>query len=278
MYDRILVPVDGSRFSEEVIPYARGIARSTGARLTLLRVVDKDGKRVEAQRYLEALAAEFDAAAATITSGGDVSADILTEADRVPGTLVAITSHGRGGVLSVMLGSVARDLVRSGHAPVFVYRPGGAPDGQHEPIQIRTVLLPLDGSSLSESAQGEAAAWARALHANVVVVQVLPSNMRIDPMLASYDVLEDSYVRWHARSIERDYGVEADWEVLHGDPTVSISNYLEGRRDVLVVMATRGHPALQSAVLGSVTSGLLRQAGAPIVVQAPERVSLRRSA
>ena len=173
MYDRILVPVDGSKFSEEVIPYARGIAQSTGARMALLRVVDKDVKRVEAQRYVETLAKDFGAEVITITSAGDVSADILKEANRVPSTLVAITSHGRGGVLSVMLGSVARNLVRSGHAPVFVYRPGGSPDGHLEPVRIRTVLLPLDGSSLAESAQDEAAALARALHANVVVVQVL---------------------------------------------------------------------------------------------------------
>lgn len=278
MYDRILVPVDGSKFSEEVIPYARGVAGATGARLTLLRVADKDAKRVEVQRYLDALAAGLGAETRTVTSGGDVSADILEEANRVPGTLVAITSHGRGGVPSVMLGSVARNLVRSGHAPVFVYRPGGTAVDRHDPIRIKTVLLPLDGSSLSETAQAEAGAWARALGANVVVVQVLPANVYIDPMLASYDVLEDSYVRWHAHAIEREFGVGVDWEVLHGDPAISISNFLEGRRDVLVVMATRGHAALPAAVLGSVTSGLLRQAGAPIVVHAPERESLRRSA
>ena len=76
-------------------------------------------------------------------------------------------------------------------------------------------------------------------------------------------------MRWHARDLERQYGIDVDWEVLHGDPVTSITNHLEGRRDVLMVMATRGQPTLQAAVLGSVTSGLLQHAGVPIVVQAP---------
>jgi nucleotide-binding universal stress UspA family protein len=277
MYNRILVPVDGSKFSEEVLPYAHSIATSSGAKLTLLRVVEKDAQRVEAQRYLEALAAGFDAEARTVTSDGEVSVDILQEANRDPGTLVAITSHGRGGVLTAMLGSVARNVVRGGRAPVFVYRPGSEPV-QHEPIVIKTILLPLDGTSLSESMEEQAATWAQTLKAGLVIVQVLPANARIEPILGSHDVLEDSYLRRPAREIQRRFGIDVDWEVLHGDPVSAISNFLGGRRDALIVMATHGRPALQAAVLGSVASGLLHQTGVPLIVQAPDKSRLDASA
>lgn len=270
MYNRILVPVDGSKFSEEVIPYAHGIARSTGAALMLLRVVEKDAQRVESQRYLEGLAANLDAKARTVTSDGDVSADILREANREPGTLVAITSHGRGGVLTAVLGSVARNVVRGGRDPVFVYRPGNKPV-QHEPALIKTVLLPLDGTSLSESMEEQAATLAHTMNASLVIVQALSANTRIEPILGSHDVLEDSYLRRHARDIQLKFGIAPDWEVLHGDPVSAISHFLEGRRDALIVMATHGRPALQAAVLGSVASGLLHQAGVPILLQAPVR-------
>jgi nucleotide-binding universal stress UspA family protein len=277
MYSRIVVPVDGSTFSEEVIPYALGIAKKTGAEVTLLRVVEKEPKKAEVEKYIQDLAAYFGVEGRSVSSRGDVAGDILDEVQRVPGTLVTITSHGRGDRLNALMGSVARDVVRAGHIPVLVYRPSGDTE-HHDPVPITTVLLPLDGTKLSETMQAEAASWARALTASLVVVQVLPANARIDPLLASYDVLEDSYVRWHARDLEREYGVEVDWEVLHGDPVTSITNYLEGRRDVLVVMATRGQPTLQAAVLGSVTSGLLHQAGVPIIVQAPVKTKQQVSA
>jgi nucleotide-binding universal stress UspA family protein len=278
MYNRIVVPVDGSTFSEEVIPYALGIAKTTGAELTLLRVVEKESKKAEAEQYVHALATRFGVEGRSVSSRGNVAADVLEEVARIPGTLVTITSHGRGDRLNALMGSVARDVVRAGHIPVLVYRPSGDADERHDPVRITTVLLPLDGTKLSETIQAEAADWARALNASLVVVQVLPPNTRIDPLLESYDVLEDSYVRWHARDLERQYGIEVDWEVLHGDPVTSITNYLEGRRDVLVVMATRGQPTLQAAVLGSVTSGLLQHAGVPIIVQAPVKTKQQVSA
>lgn len=276
MYNRILVPVDGSTFSEAVIPYALAIATTTGSGLTLVRVVEKESTKRDVDEYVRTLAGRFGAEGRSVRGRGHVADDILDEAKRVPGTLVTLTSHGRGDRLNALLGSVARDVVRGGHAPVLVYRPGGDP--QQEPVHITTVLLPLDGTELSETMQAEAAGWARALGARLLVVQVLPPNARIDPLLGSYDVLEDSYVGWHARDLERDYGVEVDWEVLHGDPVTSITDYLGGRRDALVVMATRGQPALQAAVLGSVTSGLLQHSGVPIIVQAPVKTKQKVSA
>lgn len=270
MYNRILVPVDGSAFSEEVIPYARGVATTLGATLTLLNVADKGSKRAEAEEYVQTLAAKVDAEGRALVSHRDVGVDILEEARRVPGTLMAITSRGRGGLLVAMLGSVARELVQSSHAPVLVYRPHSKSDGQEEPSRITTVLLPLDGSSRSESMQAQAAQWAIALKADLVIVQVLSENRGVDRLLAAYDVLDDSYVRSHAGDVKREFGVNASWDVLYGRPVTRIAEYLRGRRDVLVVMATRELPALQAAVLGSVTSGLLHQAGVPMVVQAPE--------
>jgi nucleotide-binding universal stress UspA family protein len=269
MYGRILVPVDGSTFSEEVIPYARGVAKTLGATLTLLCVAENDAKVAEAEEYVQVLAAKVDAEGRAVASRGDVSDDILEEAGRVPGTLTAITSRGRGGLLVAMLGSVARELVQSSHTPVLVYRPHGKSDGDEEPSRITTVLLPLDGSSRSESMQTEAAQWAIALKADLVIVQVLPENQGVDQLLAEYDVLDDSYVRAHARDVKREFGINASWDVLYGHPVASIARYLDGRRDVLVVIATREQPALQAAVLGSVTSGLLHQVGVPMVVQAP---------
>lgn len=273
-----MVPVDGSTFSEEVIPYALGIAKTTGAELTLLRVVEKGANKAEVEKNMQALAARFSVEGRSVSGRANVAEDILDEVKGIPGTLVTITSHGRGDRLNALLGSVARDVVRAGHVPVLVYRPSGDADEQHDPVQITTVLLPLDGTKLSETMEAEAAGWARSLKATLVVVQVLPANARIDPLLASSDILEDSYVRGRAHDLEREYGIGVDWEVLHGDPVTSITNYVEGRRDVLVVMATRGQPTLQAAVLGSVTSGLLQRAGVPIIVQAPVKAKQQVSA
>jgi nucleotide-binding universal stress UspA family protein len=171
-----------------------------------------------------------------------------------------------------MLGSVAREIVQASNNPVLVFRPDGKSHGL-DPIRITTVLLPLDGSSLSESVETQAATLAVALGAGLTMVQVLPANTRMDPLLTNYDILDSSYVSARARDLAREFGVRVDWEVPYGDPVDSIARFLNGRRDVLAVMATRKQNALKAAVLGSVTSGMVHKAGIPIIVQAPGKTA-----
>ena len=73
MYNRILVPVDGSPFSEEVIPYALGIAKRAGAELTLLRVIEKESKKAEVEEYVQALSTRFGVEGRFVSSRGDVA-------------------------------------------------------------------------------------------------------------------------------------------------------------------------------------------------------------
>src|SRR5690606_36807828 len=80
MFERILVPVDGSPLSEEILPYGRGLAEATGAELALLRVVAREAERAAAQRDIDALAAEVSAQAGTVVVADDPAGTILAEA------------------------------------------------------------------------------------------------------------------------------------------------------------------------------------------------------
>ena len=150
MYDRILVPLDGSRFSEEMIPHAAGLA-ARGTPLVLLRVVDKGADEAEARAYVEQLAARHGAQGLCVVAHGDVADTVLDEAAGVPRTLVAMTSRGRSGVLEAVLGSVAQRVARGTDGPVLVYRPTGGSASDGGAAQVRRIVLPLDGSALSEA-------------------------------------------------------------------------------------------------------------------------------
>lgn len=270
MYERILVPVDGSPFSEEVIPHALGIARATGASLSLSRFVEKEAEQGEADRYVAALAAELPADGRTVAARGDVADAILAEARRVPGTLVAMTSHGHSGLMEAMLGSVALRVVRTGGNPVVVYRPRGASaDGRRQAVKINTVVLPLDGTQVSEAMASQAAEMALWLGTDLTVVSVIAAEPRLAPDIPPSDVMESSYVRSRAEDFAARYGVRTSWEVLHGEPSDAIARFLDGRRDALLAMVTHGRHALETAILGSVTAGCLRKCGVPVVMRLP---------
>ena len=272
MYKRLLVAVDGSAFAESILPYALGICGATGSQLTLVRVVDAEGERAEASGYIDALAAELNAEGRCISAEGGVPAAILEEAARVPGTLVVMTSQGRSGILGVVLGSVAMSVLRDGHGPVLVHRPHERFAGDRsQPIAIKRVVVPVDGTlgaeGIGESA-GEAARW---LRAELVVVTVLSPDAGAAADIRSGDILQSSSVRPLALALGKQYGVEASWEVLHGDePEQAIADYVGNDRGTMLAMTTRANTApISAALLGSVTTGCLRKAGVPILIYLP---------
>ena len=261
MYQRILVPVDGSSFSHQILPLVDAIARTTAAQVALFRAVEQSDQRAAAESELKALADARGAQAVAAEVGGNASDAILTEAGRVPGTLVAMTSHGRSGVMRAVMGSTALNVLRRGGNPLLVYRPheGGAPAAA--PASIERIFVPLDGSELSESIVPQAIELAKWLKARLVIVSV------IDPEAAEMvggDASESGYVHSWASRIRHEHGVETGWEVLHGDPKEAIAQFVRGWPNSMLAMTTRGRTALQSALVGGVTTAALRESGVPI--------------
>jgi nucleotide-binding universal stress UspA family protein len=146
---RILVALDGSTFSEEALAPAMELARSAGASLTLLEVVTRHSGLVRflypversaetAERSLREVAdrlpPELGPVEVRVAENASAAAGILDEAKRAGADLVAMATHGRGGIARFLLGSVAERVVQSSPVPVLVFRPRGvgsqAPDEQ----------------------------------------------------------------------------------------------------------------------------------------------------
>lgn len=271
MYKRILVPLDGSEFSEEVIPCAVGLGAAHQTPVVLMRIASGGSDQTAAQAYLDQLAERSGAESLCLVNDGDITDTILEEAGRVVDTLVAMTSHGRSGLVEAMMGSVAKQVVRRSGTPVLVWHPGGGE--QHAPAAIKTVVLPLDGRPLSEAMGPQAARLARWLGAELLVVAVIdPKDMASAASERSsgrgMSNMESSYVRTRAGELGKEHGVQVNWDTLHGEhPAEAIADYLGDRNDVLLAMASRGHKAMKTAFLGSVTGTLLRKGGHPILIQ-----------
>jgi len=135
---RILVALDGSPFSEESLGPAIELARSTGARITLAEVVTHHSGLVRmlhpAERTVAAAERSLRDAAARVPAGlGHVELrviehqsptdGILREAEREDIDLVAMATHGRGGLRRLLFGSVAERVIVSSPVPVLVFRP-----------------------------------------------------------------------------------------------------------------------------------------------------------
>lgn len=99
MYQRILVPIDGSPTSNKGLDEAVQLARLTGA---MLRLIDNLGARV--------------------------SNTVIEHAKAWGADLIVVGTHGRRGITRWMLGSDAEQMVRMARVPVLLVRAPEAPD------------------------------------------------------------------------------------------------------------------------------------------------------
>ena len=225
MYQSLLVPLDGSSFSEHALPVALGIARRAGAALHLIHVhppwaagyaeaslVLDDSLELLAKQhehtYLDDLVSRLKALAPVQVSSslveGDVPAMVRAAVTSTGADLVVMTTHGRSPLGRFWLGSVADELVRDVPAPMLLIRPHDAkPDLTQEPT-FRHLLLPLDGSPLAEQMIEPAVALGTLTNADYTLVRVIrtpapwafpaePGSLEhnVEAMLDQLDKLEE---------------------------------------------------------------------------------------
>jgi nucleotide-binding universal stress UspA family protein len=153
MFARIVVPLDGSVLAEQVLPHVEALAKQFRSTVTLLRatpppgllitesagtlpvgvpggaVVDPtplvDAQRREAAAYLEAVVARLQGqgvAADTDLPDGTAAEAITDRARLLRADLIAMTTHGRGGLGRLVFGSVADAVLRRAPCPVLLVR------------------------------------------------------------------------------------------------------------------------------------------------------------
>ncbi|MGZ6392212.1 MAG: universal stress protein, partial [Ktedonobacterales bacterium] len=184
-HSAVIVPLDGGTLAEQAIPPAEMFARSFGVPLLLFRaiplvVMPGTGFHV-AQFERQALAAEEHAAQhylrelrrnlgriagvriETMIDAGDPSVAILDLAGSHPGSLIAMSTHGRSGFTRLLLGSVTFEVLHRTHIPLLIvpsHQYAFAPEPQIAKEQVFTpdpslelgnakpILADVDGNTL----------------------------------------------------------------------------------------------------------------------------------
>lgn len=142
MYKRALVPLDGSPVAETIIPFILEIAGPLDMEVVLLRVVepippialegsrhikveDVELRRTDAEEYLAPIAVELRNKGVRVESRvrrGNAVDQIVAAVREAGADLIAMSTHGRGGLGRLMFGSVAQAVLRQAEVPVFLMR------------------------------------------------------------------------------------------------------------------------------------------------------------
>lgn len=149
LYDRILVPTDGSEGVERAVSHAVNLAAAHGATIHAVYVVNTAGftglpmesswegveemLREDAENALEMVRTLADRRGVTVETHvleGPPQREIVRYAEEEDCDLVVMGTHGRGGIDRLLLGSVAEKVVRASNVPVMTVRVGQEAAGQ----------------------------------------------------------------------------------------------------------------------------------------------------
>jgi nucleotide-binding universal stress UspA family protein len=297
MYRRILVPLDGSKLAEQVLPYVGAFAAALGSTVELVRCIEPVSPEMadpahgillekvtesflaRANEYLETVSQPLRRAGASVSHTsheGDPATIILEAAERDPTTLIAMSTHGRSGLTRWVLGSVTSKVLQVTKNPMLVIHPqeGGTATGR---TKLSHLVVPLDGSKVAEQILPHATAVAKALKLKIVLVRVTPApadyyrymeypvgryqdfSKEVDE--AGQQNLQDTEAKLLQQGIP-----QVERRLMHGQPAAAVVDVVKGVPESLVAMTTHGRSGVGRWMLGSVADRVVRHTGSPVLL------------
>jgi nucleotide-binding universal stress UspA family protein len=283
MFDRILIPLDGSDLAESVLIQVRRLLTRKDAELLLLRVVtlppSTEGDAGEPLEHLRAgateylrnvegrLAKEGLRVRSTVVEGFPAN-QILDVAKKEGATLIAMSTHGRTGLSRWVFGSVTEKVLRGSPIPVlaipsFVGAGGDAFQRGAKELPFRQIVAPIAAADLSLDVIPPLAEFARVFGSTVFLVNVcegVECTVPVHQMRMAYEML-------------REGGVAAEPIVKQGDAALQILETSREKGADLIAMTTHGRSGVPRWLLGSVAEKVLRAANVPLLVVRPAKAA-----
>lgn len=305
MYTSILIPVDGSPFSERAIAMAVSLAGSgaapagaAAAHLVLVHAVhatrrpgegsiEVEGKAIEeGESYLARLAKplmEQGLQVETTVPYGEPVEEILATIVARNADLVVMCTHGRSGLGRWVYGSVAEAVLAKCPAPVLLVPPTGPLARAAAADGVCNLLVPLDGSTFAETALSHAEAVALHLDGTITLLRVAEPNVGYYPdpavgqpyvsdigeqLLRDEEANAKKYLDEIAARLTAN-NVKVRPIVRVGFPAGGIIDEAELCKADLIIMATHGRTGLGDRLMGSVAHEVLHHGRLPILLVRP---------
>jgi len=289
-YNRLLVALDGSELSERAIPYAQAIAKTKGSEVILFTVSIASVEQLDRpmKAYLELKAKELQSQGVKASSAityGNVPDEIVGYADKNNIDLIIISTHGYSGIKRWVLGSVARKVLYGTVVQVLLIKSKAPKVSQ---IELKKLLLPLDGSPFSESPIISIEQLIKGTGSEIFLTLVceppLVPSYGDHPINPTWEKHRDTlwavakqeaseYLKKMETKLKRQ-GVKVKSEVIPGELGRVAETILQAaqRENVdLIAMATHGRSAVSRWVYGGVANRIVEQSIQPVLLIRPSR-------
>ena len=291
MYEKILVPLDGSELAEKALPYIEGIAKRLNSEAVLFNACSP-GECPERpmKDYLENKAKELQAhgvKASSLVAQGNAAEEILDSADKYGIGLIVISTHGLTGITSWALGSVASKVLQRSRVPALLLRSAEL-EALAPQAELRKILIPLDGSRFAENIIPFVEGLVEGGDSEIILLRV------IEPIkLVHYSSYEEGLSReevdWERyeeeitakseraamhyliqkESVLKYKGIKVSSLTLLGKPAQTILEYADDNSVSLIALASHGLSGITKWAYGSIASKIIETSPKPLLLIRP---------
>jgi len=295
MFEKILVPLDGSLISTCVLPHVAAMARIANNSVTLLRILESAGgtsinpvdwqlQKSEAQCYLQEtgkiIEKSLGAAPEIVLLEGRPADRLIEYAHQNNTDLVVLSSHGQSGLHNWNVSSnTQKVLYRVGKSVLLVraYQ-AAAPLSTDtiEPIRYRKILVPLDGSHRSEHMLAAAVSLAESHNAELLLVHVVtrPTMMQRMPLTAEDAALVEQifernqvYAAKYFEQLRGRLTPKPQTHLLTGQNVpAALHNFVNQNEIDLVMLSAHGHSGEGQWPFGSIVSSFVNYGITPLLI------------
>jgi nucleotide-binding universal stress UspA family protein len=296
MFNRILVPLDGSALAECVLSHAAAFAQATGVGVTLLRVVEQNTtpdqvesidpvswhlRRVEVENYLEDIARRLQAINPSVPVErvlleGQAAERIVEFAHDHRIGLIILSSHGSSGLSGWNVSSVVQKIILRANTSILIIRAYQPQAAQLDDLCYRRILAPLDGSARAEYILPMLNLLSQRCQAELLLVHVVarPEMPRRAPLTPEENEMVNTLV-------ERNYGEAAIYldqlksrlpgevhtRVEVSDSVITtLQDLVEEEKADLVLLSAHGYSGRQKYPYGSVGISFIAYGTTPLLI------------
>lgn len=291
MLQKILVPLDGSKLAERALPYAKAILAGKGGEVVLFTVASLAAAGKEPDQplipfigsYLDSIARDLESQKIKVSTAigqGDAADQIIDHAGAKDIDLIVICTHGYSGVRRWAVGSVAYKVLQGCCNPILLIKSRALEVSQ---VQLKKILLPLDGSAFSEAAIPLAEELAAGTRADIILARVSPHPLDVPYTRPIDERSWPAYLKQLTQEMEqqaKEYitriessfakkGIKVQPRVFLGKPAEKLLEIADGEKVDLIVMSTHGHSGVSRWNYGNVAARITQESLQPVLLVRP---------
>lgn len=280
--ERLLLPTDGSEFSEGAVRESINLAKTCSGKLFVISVIETNPEyetiapqlvekaEKETRAILESIkgrALKEGVQCEIIARQGDETYKyIVEEAVKNNVSMIVMGRRGRTGIKRLMMGSETARVI--GHSPCNVLVVPKAAK-----LEFKNILLATDGSKFSDAGAAEAINIAKLCGAALVAISVVPSE---EAAIVHSEMQKGSIVETELREGEKHVkkvkelaeqaGVKTTGLIYAGKPYEAILEAAKDKKADLIVVGSHGRTGLSRLLMGSVTERVIGLAECAVLV------------